>query len=63
MKKEAAQDNLNHAKLEDEELSNTQRFKYLGVMQAAYGDPSAPVVYRVVIAWSRFRNLRYIWTA
>ncbi len=27
MKKKAAQDNLNHAKLEDEELSNTQQFK------------------------------------
>ncbi len=43
MKKEAAQDNLNHAKLGDEELSNTLQFKYLGVMQAADGDPLAPV--------------------
>ncbi len=42
MKKEAAQDNLNHAKLGDEELSNTLQFKYLGVMQAADGDPLAP---------------------
>ncbi len=43
MEKEAAQDNLNHAKLGDEELSNTLQFKYLGVMQAADGDPFAPV--------------------
>ncbi len=39
MKKEAAQDNLNHARLGDEELSNTLQFKYLGVVQAADGDP------------------------
>ncbi len=32
MKKEAAQDSLNHARLGDEELSNTLQFKYLGVM-------------------------------
>ncbi len=38
MKKEAAQDNLNHSKLGEEELSNTLQFKYLGVMQAADGD-------------------------
>ncbi len=53
MKKEAAQDNLNHAKLGDEELSNTLQFKYLGVMQAADGDPLAPDFHRVEIAWSR----------
>ncbi len=32
-------------------------------MQAADGDPLAPVFHRVEIAWSRFRNLRYILTA
>ncbi len=63
MKKEAAQDNLNHAKLGDEELSNTLPFKYLGVMQAADGDLLAPVFHCVEIVWSRFRNLRYILTA
>ncbi len=47
MKKEAAEDNLNHARLGDEELSNTLQFKYLGVMQAADGDSLAPVS----IAW------------
>ncbi len=31
--------------------------KYLGVMQAADGNPLAPVFHRVEIAWSRFRNL------
>ncbi len=63
MEKEAAQDNLNHAELGDEELSNALQFKYLGVVQAADGDPLAPVFHRVEIAWSRFRNLRYILTA
>ncbi len=63
MKKKAAQDNLNHAKLGEEELSNTLQFKYLGVMQAADGDPLAPVFHLVEIAWSRFINLKYILTA
>ncbi len=63
MKKEAAQDNLKHAKLGDKELSNTLQFKYLGVMQAADGDPLARVFHRVEIAWSRFRNLKHILTA
>ncbi len=63
MKNEAAQDNLNHARLGDEELLNTLQFKYLGVMQAADGDPLAPVFHRVEIAWSRFRNMRYVLTA
>ncbi len=50
MKKEAAQDNLIHARLGDEELSNTLQFKYLGVRQAADGAPMAPVFHRVEIA-------------
>ncbi len=38
VKKEAAQDGVNHANLGDEELSNTLQFKYFGVIQAADGD-------------------------
>ncbi len=63
MEREAAQDNLSHAKLTDEELSNTLQFKYLGVMQAADGDPLTSVFHCVEIAWSRFINLMYILTA
>ncbi len=58
MKTEAAQDNLNHAKLGDEELSSILQFNYFGVMQAADGHPLAPVFHCVEIAWSRFRNLK-----
>ncbi len=62
VKNKAAQDNLNHAKRGDEELSNTLQCKYLGVMQAADRDPLSAVFHGVEIAWSRFRNLKYILT-
>ncbi len=57
-KRKATQENLEHVRLGEEDLSNTLHFKYLGVVQSEDGDPLVSVEHRIIIACSRFRDLK-----
>ncbi len=46
-KRKAALEQLDNARLGDEDLSNTLQFKYLRVMQSGDGDPLTPVNHRI----------------
>ncbi len=49
--------------MEMQNYQNVLHFKYLGVMQSSDGDPLFAVNHPIVIAWSRYADLKRLLTA
>ncbi len=62
-KAQAVQEELEKARLENEELKNGLQFKYLGVLQSGDADSLCPVNHREEIAWSRYITFRCMLTS